>query len=87
MLKSELERQENKDKTGVFIGSYAINPINKDEVRDMKLNEILGVNEFIQEYGTIGKVFNFEKNTPKLNGFQGNLVNNNYDWDDLFSDL
>lgn len=26
--KSELERQESKDKTGVFLGSYAINPAN-----------------------------------------------------------
>ncbi len=26
--KSEIERQENKDKTGVFTGSYAINPVN-----------------------------------------------------------
>ena len=26
--KSDLERQENKEKTGVFLGSYAINPVN-----------------------------------------------------------
>lgn len=26
--KSDLERQENKDKTGVFLGSYATNPVN-----------------------------------------------------------
>ena len=26
--KSEIERQENKEKTGVFTGSYAINPVN-----------------------------------------------------------
>ncbi len=26
--KSDVERQENKDKTGVFTGSYAINPVN-----------------------------------------------------------
>ena len=26
--KSDLERQENKDKTGVFLGVYAINPVN-----------------------------------------------------------
>lgn len=26
--KSDLERQENKDKTGVFTGSYAVNPVN-----------------------------------------------------------
>ena len=26
--KSDLERQENKDKTGVFLGTYAVNPVN-----------------------------------------------------------
>lgn len=31
-LKSELERQSNKDKTGVFTGAYAINPINGHQV-------------------------------------------------------
>lgn len=30
--KSEIERQENKDKTGVFTGSYAINPVNGDKI-------------------------------------------------------
>jgi leucyl-tRNA synthetase len=30
--KSELERQENKDKTGVFTGAYAINPANQKKV-------------------------------------------------------
>jgi len=30
--KSEIERQENKDKTGVFTGSYAINPANGKEI-------------------------------------------------------
>lgn len=30
--KSELERQESKEKTGVFTGSYAINPINDEKV-------------------------------------------------------
>ena len=31
--KSELERTElNKDKTGVFVGAYAINPVNKTEI-------------------------------------------------------
>lgn len=30
--KSDLERQVGKDKTGVFTGSYAINPYNNDEV-------------------------------------------------------
>ncbi|WP_394614752.1 leucine--tRNA ligase [Lentzea sp. JNUCC 0626] len=31
-LKSELDRQENKDKTGVFIGAYATNPVNGKEI-------------------------------------------------------
>lgn len=30
--KSDLERQENKDKTGVFLGTYAVNPVNGEEV-------------------------------------------------------
>ncbi|WKD58370.1 Leucine--tRNA ligase [Corynebacterium capitovis DSM 44611] len=30
--KSDVERQENKDKTGVFLGTYATNPVNGDEV-------------------------------------------------------
>ncbi len=30
--KSDLERQENKDKTGVFTGSYAVNPVNGAQV-------------------------------------------------------
>lgn len=30
--KSEIERQENKDKTGVFTGSYAINPVNGEKI-------------------------------------------------------
>ena len=30
--KSELERQENKDKTGVFTGAYAINPANGERI-------------------------------------------------------
>jgi leucyl-tRNA synthetase len=30
--KSELERQANKDKTGVFTGSYAVNPVNGKEI-------------------------------------------------------
>ncbi|HIW95409.1 MAG TPA: leucine--tRNA ligase [Candidatus Corynebacterium gallistercoris] len=30
--KSDLERQENKDKTGVFLGTYAVNPVSGDEV-------------------------------------------------------
>lgn len=30
--KSDLERQENKEKTGVFLGAYAINPVNGREI-------------------------------------------------------
>ena len=30
--KSELDRQEQKDKTGVFTGSYAVNPVNGKEI-------------------------------------------------------
>lgn len=30
--KSEIERQENKDKTGVFTGSHAINPVNGEKI-------------------------------------------------------
>jgi leucyl-tRNA synthetase len=30
--KSELDRQENKDKTGVFTGSYATNPVNGEQI-------------------------------------------------------
>ncbi|MBD0862812.1 leucine--tRNA ligase [Gordonia sp. zg691] len=30
--KSDLERQENKDKTGVFTGSFAVNPVNGEQV-------------------------------------------------------
>ena len=32
LKKSEIERQENKEKTGVFTGSYAINPVNGEKV-------------------------------------------------------
>ena len=32
LKKSEIERQENKDKTGVFTGSYAINPGNGEKI-------------------------------------------------------
>ncbi|TWP52867.1 leucine--tRNA ligase [Lentzea tibetensis] len=31
-LKSELDRQENKEKTGVFTGAYAVNPVNGQEI-------------------------------------------------------
>ncbi|AKK12160.1 leucine--tRNA ligase [Corynebacterium uterequi] len=30
--KSDVERQENKDKTGVFLGTYAVNPVNGAKV-------------------------------------------------------
>jgi leucyl-tRNA synthetase len=30
--KSELDRQENKDKTGVFTGAYAVNPVNDAKI-------------------------------------------------------
>ncbi|WP_051580677.1 leucine--tRNA ligase [Pseudonocardia acaciae] len=30
--KSELDRQENKDKTGVFTGGYAVNPVNGETI-------------------------------------------------------
>ncbi|MCW2787748.1 MAG: leucine--tRNA ligase, partial [Aeromicrobium sp.] len=30
--KTDLERQENKDKTGVFTGSYATNPVNGEQI-------------------------------------------------------
>ena len=30
--KSELDRQENKDKTGVFTGAYAVNPVNDERI-------------------------------------------------------
>jgi len=30
--KSELDRQENKDKTGVFTGAFAVNPVNGKEI-------------------------------------------------------
>jgi leucyl-tRNA synthetase len=30
--KSELDRQENKDKTGVFTGAYALNPVNGEQI-------------------------------------------------------
>ena len=32
LKKSEVERQENKEKTGVFTGSYAINPATKEKI-------------------------------------------------------
>ncbi len=32
LLKSEIERQENREKTGVFTGAYAINPATKEKI-------------------------------------------------------
>ena len=32
LLKSEIERQENKEKTGVFTGVYAVNPATKEKI-------------------------------------------------------
>ena len=40
--KSDVERQENKDKTGVFAGSYAINPVNGQKVPIWVADYILG---------------------------------------------
>ena len=40
--KSDVERQENKDKTGVFTGSYAINPVNGQKVPVWVADYILG---------------------------------------------
>ena len=44
--KSEVERQENKQKTGVFTGSYAINPVNGAKVPIWVADYVLG------NYGT-----------------------------------
>jgi leucyl-tRNA synthetase len=50
MRKTEVERQANKDKTGVFTGSYAINPVNSEEIP-------IWIGDFVLEgYGT-GAVF------------------------------
>ena len=40
--KSDVERQENKDKTGVFTGSYAINPVNGQKLPIWVADYILG---------------------------------------------
>lgn len=44
--RSELERQENKQKTGVFTGSYAINPVNGKKIPIWVADYVLG------NYGT-----------------------------------
>jgi len=40
--KSEVERQESHEKTGVFTGSYAINPVNGDKVPIWVADYVLG---------------------------------------------
>lgn len=40
--KSDVERQENKEKTGVFTGSYAINPVNGEKLPIWVADYILG---------------------------------------------
>lgn len=40
--KSDIERQENKDKTGVFTGSYAINPVNGQKLPIWVADYVLG---------------------------------------------
>lgn len=40
--KSEIERQESKEKTGVFTGSYAVNPLSKEKVPVWVADYVLG---------------------------------------------
>ncbi|MDO4773529.1 MAG: leucine--tRNA ligase [Candidatus Saccharibacteria bacterium] len=40
--KSDVERQENKDKSGVFTGSYAINPVNGEKLPIWVADYVLG---------------------------------------------
>ena len=42
LKKSEIERQENKEKTGVFTGSYAINPATKERIPIWVADYVLG---------------------------------------------
>ena len=42
LKKSEIERQENKEKTGIFIGSYAINPANGKRIPIWVSDYVLG---------------------------------------------
>lgn len=44
--KSDIERQENKEKTGVFTGAYAINPVNGERIPIWTADYVLG------SYGT-----------------------------------
>ena len=79
LKKSEIERQENKEKTGVFTGSYAINPYTKEKipiwVADYVLmgyvtGSIMAVpagdvrdREFAKKFGL--PVIDWEKDVPK----------------------
>lgn len=42
LKKSEVERQENKEKTGVFTGAYAINPATKEKIPIFVADYVLG---------------------------------------------
>ena len=42
LKKSEVERQENKEKTGVFTGAYAINPATKEKIPVFVADYVLG---------------------------------------------
>lgn len=42
LKKSEIERQENKEKTGVFTGSYAVNPATKEKIPIWVADYVLG---------------------------------------------
>ena len=42
LKKSEIERQENKEKTGIFTGSYAINPANGKRIPIWVSDYVLG---------------------------------------------
>ena len=42
LKKSEIERQENKEKTGIFTGSYAINPVNGKKIPIWVSDYVLG---------------------------------------------
>ncbi len=42
LRKSEIERQENKEKTGVFTGAHAINPATKDKIPIYVADYVLG---------------------------------------------
>ena len=44
-LKSSVDRMQDKEKTGVFTGSYAINPINGAKVPKMCIRDRIGFKE------------------------------------------